>query len=212
MFHYNLNIPPIGGYYEKTIRSIFLILIVTVFAVVMLSGCGVFGKNKAVGIEKIEKSGSEGLVDTYTITLTNGETSTFTVTNGKDGINADGSSADPNAPTPDKYFRFELLENDTYRVRYAYYDMPERVVIPETYKGKAVTVIYDFGSFSIQAIVIHKNITSIRNSLYECEHLQDIYYKGTKAEWDAIQKGEYWDGDTGDYILHCTDGDFAKGE
>lgn len=38
-----------------------------------------------VGIAKIEKTSSEGLVDTYTITLTNGQTSTFTVTNGEKG-------------------------------------------------------------------------------------------------------------------------------
>lgn len=196
---------------KKTIRSIFLILIVTVLAVVMLSGCGVFGKNKAVGIEKIEKSGSEGLVDTYTITLTNGETSTFTVTNGKDGINADGSSADPNAPTSDKYFAFELLEDDTYCVSYAYYDMPERVVIPETYNGKAVTEIGSFSTrFSIQEVVIPTSVTYIYGfrSLF---HMTDIYYRGTKAEWDAIEKREEWDDQT-DYILHCTDGDFAKGE
>ena len=37
------------------------------------------------GIEKIEKTKSEGLVDTYTITYTNGDTTTFTVTNGADG-------------------------------------------------------------------------------------------------------------------------------
>ncbi len=36
-----------------------------------------------VGIEKIEKTGSDGNVDTYTIYFTNGETTTFTVTNGK---------------------------------------------------------------------------------------------------------------------------------
>lgn len=35
------------------------------------------------GIVSIEKTSSEGLVDTYTITFTDGSTSTFTVTNGK---------------------------------------------------------------------------------------------------------------------------------
>lgn len=35
-----------------------------------------------VGIAKIEKTGTEGLVDTYTITYTNGTISTYTVTNG----------------------------------------------------------------------------------------------------------------------------------
>ena len=38
-----------------------------------------------VGISKIEKTSSDGNVDTYTITLTNGTAYTFTVTNGTDG-------------------------------------------------------------------------------------------------------------------------------
>lgn len=38
-----------------------------------------------VGIKSITKTGTSGLVDTYTITLTDGNTSTFTVTNGANG-------------------------------------------------------------------------------------------------------------------------------
>ena len=41
-----------------------------------------------VGIVSFEKVGTEGLVDTYKITMSNGQTYTFTVTNGADG--ADG--------------------------------------------------------------------------------------------------------------------------
>ena len=37
------------------------------------------------GISSIAKTGSSGLVDTYTVTYTDGTTSTFTVTNGADG-------------------------------------------------------------------------------------------------------------------------------
>ena len=37
------------------------------------------------GIASITKTGTSGLVDTYTITYTNGNTTTFTVTNGEDG-------------------------------------------------------------------------------------------------------------------------------
>ena len=40
---------------------------------------------QGVGIAKIEKTSSEGNIDTYTITFTNDKTFTFTVTNGKDG-------------------------------------------------------------------------------------------------------------------------------
>lgn len=50
---------------------------------------GVNGKD-GVGISKIEKTGTSGNVDTYTISLTNGTTYNFTVTNGvdgKDGLN-----------------------------------------------------------------------------------------------------------------------------
>ncbi len=38
-----------------------------------------------VGIASIEKTSTEGLVDTYTITYTDGDTDTFTVTNGEQG-------------------------------------------------------------------------------------------------------------------------------
>ena len=38
------------------------------------------------GITSIAKTGTNGLVDTYTITYTDATTSTFTVTNGKDGV------------------------------------------------------------------------------------------------------------------------------
>lgn len=44
---------------------------------------------QGVGIQKIEKTKTEGLVDTYTITLTNGQMSTFTVTNGAKGEKGD---------------------------------------------------------------------------------------------------------------------------
>lgn len=37
------------------------------------------------GISSITKSDTNGLIDTYTITYTDGTSSTFTVTNGKDG-------------------------------------------------------------------------------------------------------------------------------
>lgn len=50
------------------------------------SGGGTAGAD-GVGIQSITKTSTNGLVDTYTITLTNGGTYTFTVTNGADGTN-----------------------------------------------------------------------------------------------------------------------------
>ena len=146
-----------------------------------LTACDLFGK-EGVGIEKIEKTDTQGLVDTYTITLTNGETSTFTVTNGKngtDGENANGATTDPSDPTPDSYLRFTLLEDDSYEVCARINDMPARIEIPSSYNGKPVTRIadggfrpsgqsYDYYPLSpIEEIVLPDTITSIGKRAFE---------------------------------------------
>lgn len=78
---------------------------------------GTNGQNGAdgVGIKSIVKTASSGLVDTYTITLTNNVTATFTVTNGKDGTNGtngvdgkDGKDGDPYTLTETD--KFDILQ------------------------------------------------------------------------------------------------------
>lgn len=66
-----------------------------------------------VGITSITKTGTSGLVDTYTITYTNGTTSTFTVTNGQDGNSNEfiGTLAEWNAKTT-----AQKKEYDTYQI------------------------------------------------------------------------------------------------
>ncbi len=44
----------------------------------------------------------------------------------------------------------------------------------------------------------------------EATSLTDIYFQGTKAEWEAIQKNEGWDSNSGFYTVHCIDGTFTK--
>ena len=68
----------------KKILMTICVVSLTVILCLTCAACGAFGGG-AVGIASIEKTGTEGLVDTYTITMTDGSTSTFTVTNGKDG-------------------------------------------------------------------------------------------------------------------------------
>lgn len=65
------------------------------------------------GIASIEKTSTVGLVDTYTITYTNGTTSTFTVTNGQDGDGNEfiGTTAEWNALTT-----AQKKEYDTYQL------------------------------------------------------------------------------------------------
>lgn len=61
-------------------------------------GGGTPGKD-GVGIQKIEKTSTAGLVDTYTITLTNNTTYTFTVANGAQGETGPQGPAGPQGET-----------------------------------------------------------------------------------------------------------------
>ena len=70
-----LNCDPIGQYLQENNYPYIVVsgaLPLTVFY-------------KPVSIVSVEKTGTSGLVDTYTITYSDGTTSTFTVTNGQDG-------------------------------------------------------------------------------------------------------------------------------
>ena len=241
-------------------KRIITICVICLLAVALLAftACGALTQG-VTGIKSIEKTGTEGLVDTYTITLTNGETSTFTVTNGRNGTNGSsgGTSADPNADASDCLF-FSLLDDDTYEVYARYCDMPKRVVIPSTYNGKTVTKIADDfghlaktctnrtveeiiipdtvtsiggqafpGYWALRSITIPNSVTSIGGSAFwrctglisvtipnsvtsieygafgDCSSLKDVYYTGNLKDWfeadiakELIEKGRtlYIDG------------------
>ena len=65
------------------------------------------------------------------------------------------------------------------------------------------------GCASLTSITIPDSVTSIGAGAFrECSSLTSITFNGTKEEWGAIEK--YWDYNTGDYTIHCTDGDIEK--
>ena len=43
-----------------------------------------------------------------------------------------------------------------------------------------------------------------------CYSLTSITYQGTMSQWEAIDKGMWDYPETGDYVVHCTDGDIPK--
>ncbi len=64
------------------------------------------------------------------------------------------------------------------------------------------------GCSSLTSITIPDSVTSISNSAFSgCSSLTDITFAGTKAQWKAIEKGYSWNNNTGNYTIHCTDGD-----
>lgn len=67
---------------------LYVLLIIFTLSVGFLIG-NFLNFNEDASVTKIEKSSSNGLVDTYTITYSNGTTSFFTVTNGANGEDAE---------------------------------------------------------------------------------------------------------------------------
>lgn len=64
--------------------------------------------------------------------------------------------------------------------------------------------------YGLTSIRLPASITDLDQSVFKnCKTLLDIYYDGTKAEWDAVNK-DYWDSDMGNYVIHCSDGDISK--
>ena len=63
----------------------------------------------------------------------------------------------------------------------------------------------------LTSVTIPNSVTDISNSaFYKCTKLTDIHYQGTKAQWNAISKDSNWNSNTGDYTIHCTDGNISK--
>lgn len=79
---------------EKYKSNNALKIIILFLSIIIVLTCGILlFTNSSLGdtpsVTSIKKTSSNGLVDTYTITYSNGTTSFFTVTNGQNGENAD---------------------------------------------------------------------------------------------------------------------------
>ena len=63
----------------------------------------------------------------------------------------------------------------------------------------------------LTSITIPDSVTSISSlAFFNCTRLTSITYQGTKAQWNAIRKGSWWNENTGNYTIYCTDGDIPK--
>lgn len=65
----------------------------------------------------------------------------------------------------------------------------------------------------LTSITIPDSVTSIgKYALYGCTRLTSINYAGTQSQWQGISKVYSWNSNTGNYTVHCTDGDISKAD
>ena len=83
------------------------------------------------------------------------------------------------------------------------------IIIPDS-----VTSIgrYSFrGCTGLTSVTIGSGVKSIADSVFDgSSELTSITYNGTIEQWKAIYKWQDWNSNTGDYVVHCTDGDISK--
>lgn len=85
-------------------------------------------------------------------------------------------------------------------------------IIPEEkYTAVGIEDYTFYCDTSLNIINLPHSIKSIgKLAFYGCKYLSRIVYDGTMAEWNAITKGELWNGSTNDFVVQCLDGDIAK--
>ncbi|MBR2431532.1 MAG: leucine-rich repeat protein, partial [Clostridia bacterium] len=81
-------------------------------------------------------------------------------------------------------------------------------------EGTLTLAVESFGKcLGLRVINLPASLQGIGSYAFEdCEELTEINFDGTKEMWYAIEKGEEWNKRTGEYTVHCTDGDIVKAE
>ena len=67
------------------------------------------------------------------------------------------------------------------------------------------------GCISLTSVTIPDSVTSIGSYAFEgCKSLSNVIFDGTIKQWDEISKKSYWNSNTGNYTVYCTDGTISK--
>ena len=64
---------------------------------------------------------------------------------------------------------------------------------------------------SLESIDIPQSVTTVHMSAFKnCSSLTTINFNGTKKQWSLISKEDYWNYNTGEYSIYCTDETIPK--
>lgn len=85
----------------------------------------------------------------------------------------------------------------------------KKVVLPDSLTSISTQVFMNCSA--LEEITIPHGVTSLPMGTFcDCKSLRSITYKGTKAEWNSISKGQDWKHNVPtSCVVHCTDGDIT---
>lgn len=67
------------------------------------------------------------------------------------------------------------------------------------------------GCTSLESVALPESVTDVNaNAFKYCRALCEINYSGTCTQWSAVTKKAGWNYGTGEYVVHCADGDTQK--
>ena len=109
-----------------------------------------------------------------------------------------------------KYIEFQGKLSDIPDRAFARCYALEKIVLPEGVRSIGERAWGDI-CIALKEIVLPGSVTTLGDSAFSsCHALESIHYNGTIQQWNAISKGNYWNNGTGNYTIHCTDGDISK--
>lgn len=87
----------------------------------------------------------------------------------------------------------------------------QRVIVSENITTINLYAFLDCSELT--EITLPASITKLSYGTFKnCTKLTAIHYNGTKEQWLSIAKNLNWNESTGEYTVHCTDGDISKPE
>ena len=82
-------------------------------------------------------------------------------------------------------------------------------VVPDGFTDLEYMMFYK--CTSLESVTLPAELKSIGGTFFSgCEKLTSITFKGTKAQWNDVEKDWFWNENTPDYTVHCSDGDVKK--
>ena len=114
---------------------------------------------------------------------------------------------------PDRYLdeskitSVEIPNNITSIGRSAFRDCDDLTSITISNSVTKIGISAFSGCTALKSVTIPDSVTSIGNSaFYDCYSLDTINFEGTKEQWNAIAKGDSWNGNVPATQVICTDG------